>query len=147
MYKQKKKKKKKDLFSIFTKGKFSSPKNPQKYKNANNIVPCKIWGFLLDIECRIPNWSHVQFKMCPAFLCKFPSLFSTLKLKLGHSFSQFTLRFDLRFLNVGLRLYFELFSNLRKDWKLGFVNISLVRLLNFSQFFKEMKNWGFCLLA
>ena len=34
---------------MFPKGKFSSQKNPQKYKNSNNIIPCKILDFLLDI--------------------------------------------------------------------------------------------------
>ena len=34
---------------MFTKGKFSSRKSTQKYKNANNIIPSKVWDFLLDI--------------------------------------------------------------------------------------------------
>ena len=34
---------------MFTKGKLSSQKNPQTYKNPNNIIPCKVWYFLLDI--------------------------------------------------------------------------------------------------
>ena len=28
---------------MFPKGKFSSQKNPQKYKNSNNIIPCKVF--------------------------------------------------------------------------------------------------------
>ena len=37
---------------------------------------------------------HVKFEMLPA-LCKFPILFSTKKLKLGHKFSQFLYRFKI----------------------------------------------------
>ena len=39
------------------------------------------------------------------------------------------------------------FPNSQKDWKLGFLNVALVGLLNFSKFIKEMKNWDFFLLA
>ena len=41
-----------------------------------------------------------------AVLCKFSILFSTLKLKLRHIFSQFNIDSKLVVLNVGLRLYF-----------------------------------------
>ena len=34
---------------MFTKGRFSSQKNPQRYKNLINIIPCKVENFLLDI--------------------------------------------------------------------------------------------------
>ena len=30
---------------------------------------------------------------------------------------------------------------------MGFLNISLIELLNFSQFIKDMENWDFCVLA
>ena len=53
----------------------------------------------------------------------------------------------LGFLNVGLRLYFELFLNLQKYWKLGFLNIALVGPLNVSIFINEMKYWDFWMLA
>ena len=42
-------KRRKTSFNMFTKGKLSSQKNPQTYKNPNNIIPCKVWYFLLDI--------------------------------------------------------------------------------------------------
>ena len=34
---------------MFTKSRFSSQKNPQRYKNLINIIPCKVENFLLDI--------------------------------------------------------------------------------------------------
>ena len=48
--------------------------------------------------------------MQPA-LSKLPILFSTVKLKLGHNLSQFTYKFKLGLLNLGLRLYFQVFPN------------------------------------
>ena len=45
----------------------------------------------------------------------------------------------LGFLNVGIRMYFKIFPNLRKDGKLGFANVALVGLFNFFQFMKQMK--------
>ena len=38
---------------MFTNGRFSSQKNPQKYKNPSNIIPCKVWDFALDIVVEI----------------------------------------------------------------------------------------------
>ena len=79
-------------------------------------------------------------------LCKFPSLFSTVKLKLGLSFSQFTLRFELGFFNAGIRLYFEHFPNSRKveihekGGKLVFLFISLGRLC-FQISPNSLKSW------
>ena len=37
------------VYSI-CKGRFSSQKYPQKYKNPNKIITCKVWDFMLDIE-------------------------------------------------------------------------------------------------
>ena len=49
----------------------------------------------------------VKFEMCPTlFLMNFHSFFSTVKLQLRHSFSQFTFSFKVIFLSVGPRLYF-----------------------------------------
>ena len=64
------------------------------------------------------------------------SLFSTAKLNLS-------LDSKLGFLNVGLRLYFRLFPNSQKYWKLGFVNVAVVGLLDIFQFLKEMEDWDF----
>ena len=47
---------------------------------------------------------------------------------------------DSKFWNVDLRLYFGLFPNSQKDWKLEFLNVALIRLLSFSQFMKEIEN-------
>ena len=45
----------KSLFSMFTKVKVLSQKNPQKYKNPGNIIPCKVLDFLLDIAEKKPS--------------------------------------------------------------------------------------------
>ena len=66
---------------------------------------------------------HVKFEMWPAF-CKFPILFSKVKLKLGNNFSQF--------INSYSKLYFKVFLNPQRDRKLGFLNVALTGLLNFS---------------
>ena len=73
-------------------------------------------------------------------LCIF-SLFSVVKFKLRHSNFQFILRFTVGFFDVGLRLYFKLFPNSQKNWKLGFVNVALVGLLNCLQFMKDGILW------
>ena len=83
---------------------------------------------------------QVMFEMCLA-LCKFPMSFSTKKLKLGHNVSQSIKRFNLGLWNLGLRLYFQVFSNPRRDRKLGFFNVPLAELLNFPQFMEEIENW------
>ena len=68
-------------------------------------------------------------------LFKFP-LFSTVELNLS-------LDSKLGFLNVGFRLYFKLFPNSQKYWKLGFVNVTVVALLNIFLFMKDMEHWNF----
>ena len=40
---------------MFTKVKVLSQKNPQKYKNPGNIIPCKVLDFLLDIAEKKPS--------------------------------------------------------------------------------------------
>ena len=56
----------------------------------------------------------MSYRMWPA---KFPILLSTVKLKLGHSFSKSICRFKLGFLNVGLR--FSSFSQYTKSLENG----------------------------
>ena len=55
---------------------------------------------------------HVKFEMRPAY----PILFSTVKVRFGHNFSQFISRFKIGTLEswYGLRLYFQVFSQLTK---------------------------------
>ena len=53
---KKKTKKKTKLFQCSLNLSFRGQKNPQKYKNPNKIIPCKVWDFsemlhtLLDIN-------------------------------------------------------------------------------------------------
>ena len=63
------------------------------------------------------------------------------------AFFNSSLDLKLGFLNVGFRLYFKFFPYSQKDWKLGFVNITLVGLLNFFEFMKEMDYWDFWMLT
>ena len=69
------------------------------------------WQILKIQEHCVSHSRCLVWIVSSLILCKFPSVFSTLKLKLGHSFFQFTFRFKLVFLNVRLRLYFELFPD------------------------------------
>ena len=43
---------------------------------------------------------------------------------------------------MGLRLYFNIFPNSQKDWKLGLVNVVLVEIFNFFQFMNMAVGWG-----
>ena len=84
---------------------------------------------------------HVKVEMWPA-LCKFPILFSAIKLKLRHNFSQVINMFK-----IGTS---KLFPNSQIEGKLGFLNLAtagianflqfLEELLSFSQFTKQMRN-------
>ena len=78
----------------------------------NSFSPIYFHWQILGIQRN--SWCLV-WNVSSFILCKFPSLFSTAKLNLGHRFSQFTLRFELGFLDVGLRLYFKLCPNSRGD--------------------------------
>ena len=50
------------------------------------------------------------------------------------------------FLNLGLRLYFQVLPNSQRDSSLGFLNVALAGIVNFSQFMEEIKNWEFGIL-
>ena len=65
------------------------------------------------------NLSKWNIEMWPA-LCKFLILFPTVKIRLGYN-SQFIYRFKIEI----LRLYFQVLLNSQKDWKLGYLNITL----------------------
>ena len=43
--------------------------------------------------------------------------------------------------NVGLRLYFQVFSSSQRDRKFGFLNLALAELLNSSQSMVGIENW------
>ena len=89
---------------------------------------------------------HVKFQMWPA-LCKFPILFSAVKLKLGHNVSQFILDSKLGLLNLALRLYFQVFDNSQRNLKLRFLNVAPAGLPNFCQFMDVIENLDFGTLA
>ena len=86
---------------------------------------------------------HCVCNRSSLILFKLLALFSTVKYKLGSWFSQFVCRFKMGFLRVSLRLYFQVFPNSQRDfrifeccfgwtsqlrekrWKTVFFNISL----------------------
>ena len=72
--------------------------------------------------------------MTSLILCKL-HLHSTVKLNLF-------LDSKTAFSNVGLRLYFKLLNS-QKYFKLRFVNVAVVGLLNIFQFRNEMEYWDF----
>ena len=67
--------------------------------------------------------NHLSFKCYHPLLCEFPILFSTVKLKLGHTFSQLIHRFNIWILKCWLgAVYFSKFFLIHKrDGKLGFL--------------------------
>ena len=74
-------------------------------------------------------------------LCEFSNLFSKMKLKLGHTFSQFNHRFKIwTFKCRSWALYTSKFLPIHKrEEKLGFFNISLGCTSKFFHFTKEFK--------
>ena len=76
------------------------------------------------------------------FFCKLPNLFLTVKIRLGHKFSQFLQRSGIGIFCVLVLGGTCKFFPISKDI-LVLLNVSLAGVLNFSQFLKKMKNWVF----
>ena len=49
-------------------------------------------------------------------------------------------------LNLGLRLYLQVFDNSQRDLTLRFLNVYLAGLLNLSQLMNDIENWKFAIL-
>ena len=62
-----------------------------------------------------------------------------MKLKLGHSFSQFTNRFKIRIFGESDLSRTSTFFDIHKKI-LGFLNVALAGLLNFSEFMRKVEN-------
>ena len=76
--------------------------------------------------------NHVKVEMWPG-LCKFPILFSAVKLKLGHNFSQFIYRFKINVALGGILNFYQSMEEI-KNWDFGI-------LPTFFQFTKQLGNW------
>ena len=68
---------------------------------------------------------YVKFEMWPALFYVNSLYFQQWNSNWEIDFLNSSIDSKLGFLNVGLRLYFELFLNLQKYWKLGFLNVGL----------------------
>ena len=85
-------------------------------------------NFLKFVETEYLN-HYFKFKMWPA-LCKFSILFSAVKLRLGRiNFLRSSIG-ALGLLNLGLKLYFQVFDNSHRDLKLRFLNDAVAGLSN-----------------
>ena len=106
----------------------------------NLFLPINFHWQILRIQGKwISHTSCYVWNVTSLILSKF-ILFSTVKLKLGHSFSQFILRFKIGILNSSLRLYFKLFPNSQKNKNWNFFNVFSSWAF---QFMKGMENWDF----
>ena len=85
-------------------------------------------NFLKFVETEYLN-HYFKFKMWPA-LCKFSILFSTVKLRLGRINFLSSSIGALGLLNLGIRLYFQVFDNSHRDLKLRFLNDAVAGLSN-----------------
>ena len=93
-------------------------------------------SFILSLKCDHP------------LLCEFSILFSTVKLKLGHKFSQLIHRFNIGILKcwsgaVHISTFFQI---PKTDGKLGFLK-SLDFISNFPKLTEMFENWDFCPLG
>ena len=95
------------------------------------------------MECLI---HHVSLKCGQPYINSQP-YFQQWELDWDISFSTSSIDSKLGFWNLCYRLYFQGFPNSQRDRKLGFLNIVLAGLLNFSQFMEEIENWNFWILA
>ena len=95
---------------------------------------------------KVSNWGNgVSNSLCEVWnvnsliLCKLHILFSTVTLKLGHTFSRFIHIFKIRtFWLLALGCTYKLFPIYNEI--LGFLNVALAGLLNFFQFMKNIEN-------
>ena len=90
----------------------------------------------------------LSLKCDHALLCEFPILFSTVKLKLGHKFSQLIHRFNIWILKCwsGAVYISKFFPIHKRDGKLRFLK-SLDCISKFSPIQKKFENWNFCPFA
>ena len=70
----------------------------------------------------------------------FPSYFQQWNLNKNIAFHNSFTDSRLGILNLGPRLYLQVFPNSQGDWKLGFLNVALAWILNFSQFM-DVRDW------
>ena len=82
---------------------------------------------------------YISLKCDHPFLCKFPFLFSTEKLELGHNISQFIHRFKILKWWSWAEYTSKFFPFYKRDGKLRFLK-SLGSLPNFSQLIKEFES-------
>ena len=90
--------------------------------------------YLLSLKCDHP------------VLCEFHILFSPVKVKLGHKFSQLIHKFNIWILKcwsgtVYISEYFRIHKKNRDFWK------AWIAFPTFPQFTKKFENWNFCPLA
>ena len=90
------------------------------------------------MECFI---HHDKFAMWSA-LCKFPMLFSTVKLKLGHN-SQFIYRCIIGTFESWSQVVLPNFSQFTNKLKIGIFKCCSSWTSQFSQFMKQIENWDF----
>ena len=98
---------------------------------------------------KLSNWGNgISNSLCEVWnvnsliLSKLHILFSTVTLKLGHKCSQFIHIFKIRiFWVLALGCTYKLFPIYNEI--LGFLNVALAGLLNFSQFMKNIENYIF----
>ena len=93
-------------------------------------------SFTLSLKCDHP------------LLCEFSILFSTVKLKLGHKFSQITHRFNIGILKCwsGAVYIPKFFPIHKRDGKLECLK-SLDCISKFPQFTEKFENWDYCPLT
>ena len=86
-------------------------------------------SFMLSLKCDHP------------LLCELPILFSTVKLKLGHTFSQPIHKYNISVLNVGLGLsiFPSFFQFTKKRWKIGIFEKPWLHLQIFLNSLKSLK--------
>ena len=86
----------------------------------------------------------LRLKCNHLFLCEFHKLFSTVKHKFRHKFSQFIHKFNIWILKCWSWLVYtsKFFPIDKRDGKLGFFK-SLDCTSKFCQFTKVFENWGF----
>ena len=84
-------------------------------------------------------------EMWPPF-CKFPILFSAVKLKLGPNFFLFIYKFKIGAFDPWTHAVLPIFSNSQKDWKLGFLNLTSAWIVSFLNSW-EIENWDTGILA
>ena len=113
------------------------------FPNGKHILPNSL---INSWNSRKWNISFIMLRLKYGQPCvKSTSYFPRWNLNLDIIFTNSSIH--LKVLNLGLRLYFQVFLKSQRYWKLVILNVALAGIVNFPQFMEKIEKWDFGILA